>query len=228
MRDLPTYSLIMEKRRADLIAEGIEELIFGGTFADGDRLDEHALATRFGVSRTPIREALQKLTLSGLVTQIPHRGAFVHQPGPVELVEMFEVMAELEAAAGRLAALRISDAALDDLRTANAACMAAVAAQDASTYYLDNERFHQIIYAQSGNSFLQAEALRLHRRLRPFRRQQLRLRGRLAQSMAEHEGIVTALEGGDGNGAADLLRAHVAVQGEKFHHLMSSLRPAAE
>ncbi|WP_113910920.1 GntR family transcriptional regulator [Roseovarius dicentrarchi] len=218
----------MEKRRADVIADGIEELIFDGTFADGDRLDEHALAGRFGVSRTPIREALQKLALSGLVTQIPNRGVFVHQPGPVELMEMFEVMAELEAAAGRLAALRISDAALDDLRAANIACMAAVTAQDAGVYYLENERFHQIIYAQSGNSFLLAEALRLHRRLRPFRRQQLRLRGRLAQSMAEHEGIVAALERGDAPGAADLLRAHVAVQGEKFHHLMSSLRPAAE
>lgn len=228
MRALAAYIRPMEKRRADLIADEIEELIFGGTFADGDRLDEHALADRFGVSRTPIREALQKLTLSGLVTQIPHRGAFVHQPGPVELMEMFEVMAELEAAAGRLAALRISDAALDDLRRANAECLAAVTAQDTDAYYIKNERFHQIIYAQSGNSFLRGEALRLHRRLRPFRRQQLRLRGRLAQSMAEHEGIVAALESGDAPGTADLLRAHVAVQGEKFHHLMSSLRPAAE
>ena len=228
MRRLAGYIRPMEKRRADLIAGQIEELIFDGSLADGARLDEHALAGRFGVSRTPIREALQKLALSGLVTQIPNRGVFVHQPGPVELMEMFEVMAELEAAAGRLAALRISEAALDELRSANAKCMAALTAQDTGAYYLENERFHQIIYAQSGNSFLRAEAMRLYRRLRPFRRQQLRLRGRLAQSMAEHEGIVAALTRGDAPGAADLLRAHVAVQGEKFHHLMSSLRPAAE
>ncbi len=218
----------MEKRRADMIASEIEELIFGGTYGDGARLDEAALAERFGVSRTPIREALQKLSLSGLVTQIPRRGVFVRQPGPVELMEMFEVMAELEAAAARLAALRISDAALADLRAANAKCQEAVEAQDPAAYYLENERFHQIIYEQSGNKFLQAEALRLHRRLRPFRRQQLRLRGRLAQSMAEHEDIVAALTRGDAPAAADALRGHVAVQGEKFHHLMSSLRPAAE
>lgn len=228
MRKVADYISAMEKRRADVIADAIEELIFGGSYADGDRLDEHALADRFGVSRTPIREALQKLTLSGLVTQIPNRGAFVHQPGPVELMEMFEVMAELEAATGRLAARRISDEALEDLRHANTACMAAVTAQDACAYYIENERFHQIIYTQSGNNFLRAEALRLHRRLRPFRRQQLRLRGRLAQSMAEHEAIVDALTRGDASRVADLLRAHVAVQGEKFHHLMSSLRPAAE
>ena len=218
----------MEKRRADMIAEEIEELIFGGTYGDGARLDEAALAERFGVSRTPIREALQKLSLSGLVTQIPRRGVFVRQPGPVELIEMFEVMTELEAAAARLAALRISDAALADLRAANAKCQEAVAAHDPAAYYLENERFHQIIYEQSGNEFLRAEALRLHRRLRPFRRQQLRLRGRLAQSMAEHVDIVAALTRGDAPGAADALRGHVAVQGEKFHYLMTSLRQAAE
>ncbi len=211
-----------------MIAGEIEELIFGGTYGDGARLDEAALAERFGVSRTPIREALQKLSLSGLVTQIPRRGVFVRQPGPVELMEMFEVMAELEAAAARLAALRISDAALADLRVANAKCQGAVEAQDHAAYYLENERFHQIIYEQSGNAFLRAEALRLHRRLRPFRRQQLRLRGRLAQSMAEHEEIVAALTRGDAPAAADALRGHVAVQGEKFHYLMSSLRQAAE
>ncbi|WP_281967856.1 GntR family transcriptional regulator [Roseovarius nanhaiticus] len=218
----------MEKRRADIIADDLEELVFDGTFPDGARLDENALADRFGVSRTPIREALQRLVQSGLAAQIPRRGVFVRQPGPVELMEMFEVMAELEAAAARLAARRISDSALADLRAANTLCAKAVAENAPGAYYLENERFHQIIYAQSGNSFLRAEAERLHRRLRPFRRQQLRLRGRLAQSMAEHEAIVDALTQGDAPGAADALRAHVAVQGEKFHYLMSSLRPAAE
>lgn len=222
------YRVPMEKRRADIIADTVEELIFDGTFSEGARLDENALAERFGVSRTPIREALQKLAQSGLAEQIPRRGVFVRQPGPVELIEMFEVMAELEAAAARLAALRITDAALADLRAANALCRKAVKKADPAAYYIENERFHRIIYVQSGNSFLLKEAEKLQRRLRPFRRQQLRLRGRLAQSMAEHEAIVEALTRGDAPGAADALRAHVAVQGEKFHYLMSSLRPAAE
>ena len=228
MRKAIGYPCVMEKRRADIIADEIEELIFDGTYPDGTRLDEAALAERFGVSRTPVREALQRLALPGLVDQIPRRGVFVRQPGPVELMEMFEVMAELEAAAGRLAARRISDAALGDLEAANAECRRAMDAQDVGAYYSENRRFHEIIYAQSGNSFLKAEAERLHRRLRPFRRQQLRLRGRLAQSMAEHENIVDALTRGDANAAADALRAHVAVQGEKFHYLMTSLRQAAE
>jgi DNA-binding GntR family transcriptional regulator len=218
----------MDKRRPDHIAKALEEQIFDGTFSDGERLDEVRLAERFGVSRTPLREAFQKLAVSGLVEKIPRRGVFVRQPGPVELMEMFEVMAELEAVCGRLAAVRISDAAIAELHEANAKCLAAVAAQDADAYYRENEHFHKIIYRESGNSFLEEETLGLHRRLQPFRRAQLRLRGRMAQSMAEHEEIVDALSDGDGERAASALRSHVAVQGEKFHHLLASLKPPVE
>ena len=218
----------MDRKRADIIADELEGLIFNGTFNDGARLDEVKLAEQFNVSRTPIREAFQRLAQSGLVEQIPRRGVFVRQPGPVELIEMFEVMAELEAVCARLAATRITDAALADLHATNARCNAAVAAQDADGYYRENERFHAILYRQSGNSFLEQECLRLHRRLKPFRRRQLRLRGRLKQSMAEHEAIVAALEKGEGQRAAKAIRGHVAVQGEKFHHLMTTLTSAAE
>ena len=217
----------MQQRRAETIAEQLEELIFNGNYSDGDRLDEVRLAEQCGVSRTPLREALQRLALSGLVELVPRRGAFVRQPGPVELMEMFEVMAELEAVCGRLAARRISEAALAQLRAANAKCQAAVDARDADTYYVENERFHRIIYQQSGNSFLAQEATKLHKRLKPFRRQQLRFRGRMAQSMAEHEHVVAALENGTAEAAADTLRGHVAVQGEKFHQLMATLKKDA-
>ena len=214
----------MEPTRADTIADEIQSRIFDGSLKNGDRLDENQLAERFAVSRTPIREALQKLALSGLVIHRPRRGVFVHQPGPVELIEMFEVMAELEAACVRLAATRISDAALDELRAANGRCNAAVEARDPDRYYDENEAFHHILYRQSGNGFLESECQRLHRRLRPFRRVQLRLRGRMAQSLQEHEDIVRHLIAGNGNKAATVMRGHINVQGEKFHHLMANLR----
>lgn len=218
----------MEKRRSELIADELETLILEGNLSSGDRLDEVQLAERFSVSRTPVREAFQRLALSGLVQQIPRKGVFVHQPGPVELIQMFEVMAELEALCARLAAVRISDEALEELRTANAQCRSAADMQDSDGYYEVNERFHRIIYRQSGNDFLEQECLRLHRRLKPFRRLQLRLRGRLKQSMTEHEDILDALDAGDGDRAASAIRQHVAVQGEKFYHLMASLRPISE
>lgn len=217
----------MERRRAEIIADALEERIFNGTFSDGDRMDEVRLAQQFGVSRTPLREALQGLARSGLVELIPRRGAFVRQPGPVTLMEMFEMMAEVEAVCGRLAARRISDTALADLREANDNCKMAVETQDPAAYYAENERFHKTIYREAGNAFLESETLSLYRRLKPFRRQQLRFRGRLAQSLSEHEAVLTALEQADPDAAANALRDHVAIQGEKFHSFMASLRTAS-
>lgn len=211
-----------------MIADALEGLILDGTFVDGERLDEVQLADRFDVSRTPIREAFQKLAPSGLVEQIPRRGIFVRHPGPVELLEMFEVMAELEAACVRLAAVRITEKALAALKETNLRCAKAVENNDSDHYYVENEIFHKTLYRQSANSFLEQECLRLHRRLKPFRRMQLQLRGRLRQSMAEHEAIVDALDKGDGDEAAVAIRKHVAVQGEKFHHLVASMKSAAE
>ena len=179
------------------------------------------------MSRTPLREALQRLESSGLVTLIPRRGAFVRQPGPLELLEMFEVMAELEAVCARLAARRMSNEALEELRHANTRCQMAAEAQDSDLYYAENERFHATIYRESGNSFLENESLKLQKRLRPFRRQQLRLRGRMVQSLTEHEAIVAALTTGDSNAAANALRDHVTVQGERFQSLMAGLKAAA-
>ncbi|QFT59484.1 HTH-type transcriptional regulator LutR [Sulfitobacter sp. THAF37] len=217
----------MELRSAVNIARSLEEMIFDGTFADGDRLDEVRLAEQFGVSRTPLREALQRLESSGLVTLIPRRGAFVRQPGPLELLEMFEVMAEMEAVCARLAARRMSNGALDELREANRRCEAASDAQDPDLYYAENERFHAAIYRESGNSFLEQESLKLQKRLRPFRRQQLRSRGRLKQSLSEHQVIVAALAEGDSVAAANAVRDHVTVQGEGFQRLMASLKAIA-
>lgn len=212
----------MASLSADEIRETIEQRIVEGEFEDGERLDEVKLATRFGVSRTPLREALRMLAGSGLVELIPRRGAFVRHPGIVELVEMFEVMAEMEALCGRLAARRISPGELAELSVAARACEQALEKEDPDAYYHRNEEFHLLIYKAGGNSFLAAEAMRLQKRLRPFRRMQLRARGRMKQSMAEHGEILRMLTEGNANGAADALRRHVAVQGEKFHDLLSS------
>lgn len=218
----------MASRSADEIRETIEQRIVEGEFEDGERLDEVKLATRFGVSRTPLREALRMLAGSGLVELIPRRGAFVRHPGIVELVEMFEVMAELEALCGRLAARRISSGELVQISVAARACEQALEKQDPDAYYHRNEEFHQLIYKAAGNSFLAAEARRLQKRLRPFRRMQLRARGRMKQSMDEHAAILKALEAGDADTAADTLRSHVTVQGEKFHDLLSSYEKAGK
>ncbi|MBP5858445.1 FCD domain-containing protein [Marivibrio halodurans] len=217
----------MGRRAADIVREGLEQLILTGELADGAHLDEVRLATRFDVSRTPLREALQALSASGLVELIPNRGAFVRNPGIQEMVEMFEVMAELEGMCGRLAARRVSETALAEIDGAAARCEDALAQGDSDEYYRRNERFHQLLYAASGNGFLAKEALRLQKRLQPYRRMQLRVRGRMPQSMAEHREILDAIRAGDATRAERALRAHVAVQGEKFNDLLASLGPVA-
>lgn len=214
----------MDVRRADQILADLEQMIVTGVFADGERLDEIRLSEQFNVSRTPIREALQKLVASGMVEQRPRRGVFVIEPGPVELLEMFEAMAEIEASCGFMAATRITEEELADLRATNNLCKTAVEMNDAHDYYLHNERFHQLIYAASRNSYFEDLALKLQKRLKPYRRMQLHLRGRLEQSMSEHEEILKALTKGDREKVASELRGHVAVQGEKFHHLLTHLK----
>ncbi|NRA87961.1 MAG: GntR family transcriptional regulator [Rhizobiales bacterium] len=213
----------MTIKKTDFIAEAIEELILKGEFSNGDRLDEIKLGERFGVSRTPIREVFQKLTMSGLVEHFPKRGVFVRQPSPIQILEMFEVMAELEAICGRFAAHTISDESIDMLENANNCCQQAIDEKSETDYYRHNTTFHQIIYKESGNSFLEQEALRLQKRLAPFRRIQLHVRGRMKQSMREHKLIVQALVDGDAANAELTLRDHVAIQGKKFQYLLVEL-----
>src|SRR5438105_6419912 len=125
--------------RAEKLREAIEESIATGAFAPGMHLDETELAQRFGVSRTPLREALIQLSSIGIVALRPRRGAVVAEVTPQRLLEMFEVMAELEAMCGRLAARRMTDNELAALQRAHEACREAYIAGDADLYYRQNE-----------------------------------------------------------------------------------------
>lgn len=216
----------MQRKRADDIADRLEERVFSGTYADGDRLDEVRLAREFNVSRTPIREALQRLVSADLAEQVPRRGVFVRQPGPGLLAEMFETMAELEAACGHLAATRVTSEQIELLIAANDRCRAAIAAEDAQAYSIANEQFHALIYASTGNGFLASEAARLFRRLKPFRRVQLQLRGRMARSLREHEEIIAALRETDQEEICHALRRHVGPQGVRFYPEVAQLAAA--
>lgn len=210
------------------LREALEDDIVAGRLKPGQRLDEVGLAERFDVSRTPIREALIQLAASGMVEIRPRRGAFVALLGPRELIESFELMAEIEAACGRLAARRMTAEDRAAMQAAHADCARAVATGDRETYYAENARFHGAIYAATGNRILAAEAVRHQRLLQPYRRLQLRVARRMDASFAEHQGILEALLEGQGDLAAERLRAHVLVQGERFLNLISALQDETE
>jgi DNA-binding GntR family transcriptional regulator len=208
---------------SERLCEKIEEQIATGELSPGCALDEATLIKQHGVSRTPVREALIQLAAQGLIEIRPRHGAVVTSIGPARLMEMFEVMGELESMCGRLAARRMNEGERAELVAAHEACEKARAEQDSDNYFYCNERFHAAIYLGSHNGFLAEQALHLHRRLRPYRRLQLRVRNRMSTSFKEHEAVVHAILAGDADAAAMALRAHVVVQGERFGDLLASL-----
>ena len=206
------------------IREALEDAIVSGRFAPGAKLDPEALAREFDCSRTPIREALQQLEASGLVRVAAKRGTFVSEWTVDELAERFEVMAELEAICARLAARRITEAELTELEAAHEACRRESEAGDIDAYYAENSTFHHCIYRATHNAFLEREASRLHAVLPPSRRMQLQVRNRMARSLAEHDAVMAAIRSGDDQAAAEAMRNHVVIQGDRFHDLLAALR----
>lgn len=214
----------MKRSNTQRLRDALEDDIINGRRAPGDRLDPEALCREFEVSRTPVREAIQQLVASGLVTVSPKKGTFVARVGLDQLIEMFEVMAELEGMCGRLAARRITEDELTALREALERCEAAAGAGDTDEYYYENEGFHDCIYAASHNTFLAEEARQLKQRLKPYRRLQLQVRQRMVGSLHEHREIVAAIEKGEASTAEQALREHVLIQGERFSDFVASVR----
>ncbi|MCQ0970214.1 GntR family transcriptional regulator [Paracoccus sp. TK19116] len=211
---------------ADEISEQLETEIVEGVLPPGTRLEEPALAERFGVSRTPVREALQRLSASGLVELKPRRGTQVLNPSIGRVIEMFEVMAELEGACARLCARRADAALIETLRGWLTECEASAGRGDFSAYYGANRAFHIAIYHGSRNAYLAQQAEALHLRLTPYRRQQLRAPRRLDHSLAEHAAIVNAIAAGDAVAAEAAQRAHILIQGERFTDFLAQFGSA--
>lgn len=209
------------RSRVQQVRDQLEDDIVNGRMRPGEQMQIEQLMTRFGVSRTPVREALQQLEISGLIEVQPKRGTFVTEVGVAELIQMFEVMAELEALCARLAARRATRQVLDEVEQALADCEVQCALKALNAYYYANEQFHQLIYQACGNPFLVQQTLALKNRLKPYRRLQLQMRNRMEQSLQEHQEITQALQQGDAETAARVAREHVLIQGQRFTDLLS-------
>jgi DNA-binding GntR family transcriptional regulator len=193
----------------DEICRQIADEIALGEFAPGSRLDEVSLAARFGVSRTPIREALRQLTSMGLVDARPNKGAVVAAMTPVELDQMFEAIGELEASCARHAAVRMTEADRERLRALHGAGRAAMQAGDMARYDVLNLDLHELIIQSCYNPVLIEAVVSLRNRVSSFRRTQFRDLARMAESFAEHTAIVDALLAHDVVTAYREMRAHL-------------------
>lgn len=214
----------MKRSTTQKLKDSLEEDIINGRLLPGEQLDHDALAQQYGVSRTPIREAVQQLVVSGLVTVKPKKGTFVARVGFDQLIEMFEVMAELEGMCGRLAARRIQPSELEALRAALKRCQDPAVMADPDDYYYENEEFHSCIYTASHNTFLAAETRQLKQRLKPYRRLQLQARNRVSTSVEEHRKIFEAIESGNEQEAERCLKEHVLIQGTRFSDFVSQVK----
>lgn len=213
-------------RRADDLRGTLERDILAGDLPPGERLDETGLAARFGVSRTPVREALLQLASSGLVEMRPRLGAVVAAMTVQQLLQMFEVMAEMEALCARLAARRMTPAERSALGSLHGSSATPAESGDVDGYYEVNRSFHESIYAGAHNAYLEEQTRSLRNRLSSYRRFQLNHPGRIDRSLAEHGDVVAAIVEGDADRAADAMRAHVAIQGDTFTDLVAALPPA--
>jgi DNA-binding GntR family transcriptional regulator len=210
-------------RLADRLRWQLEEEIATGRLPGGMRLDESGLARRFGVSRTPVREALGSLASAGLVETRPRQGAVVAGLSLGDLIQMFEVMAELEALCTRLAARRMTEAERRHLEGTLHACFDAADPSRPNDYYEANLAFHEAIYAGSHNPYLAEQTRQLRNRLQPYRRTQLTGPGRIETSCREHAEIVEAIRHADAISAEGAMRRHVTIQADTFAELAAHL-----
>jgi len=219
------------ERRAlvDKLASDLQQRVLSGEIPSGTRLRQSALAAEFGVSRTPIREALRKLQAGGFVELQPNRGALVRGLSAREIRDAYEVRAELEALAAELAAVRIRHDQLDRLRDAQeqfreglAQTMeeresgAGAGERQAVVWSRANDQFHQVIQEAAHNDVLVATLTHLHR---SFPRDLTKIvlsesTPLLRANVLEHEEIVDALQRRDRDAARELMRRHVRHAGE--------------
>ena len=191
------------------VAERLRLRIFAHDLAPGSWVDEQALASEFGISRTPLREALKVLAAEGLVVLRPRRGCYVAELSERDLDEVFPVMAVLEAKAAEEAARRLTSADFSRLQGIHDELERCAAAGDADAFFVANQSFHAAIQELSGNGYLRQLIDDTRKVIKMTRRDSLRLAGRIAQSLQEHRGILDALAQRNGELAARRMQEHL-------------------
>ena len=213
--------------QAERLAGSIAESVLSGEFAPGFRLDETALAERFGVSRTPVREAIRLLASTGLIEVRPRRGASVATATSAQLETLFGAMAEIEATCARLAALSMTPIERRRLQSRHDAMAELVLRDDREAYATANFDFHAQIYLGAHNDILADFASGLRRRLAPFRRAQFRTEGRTSRSNLEHAAVVKAILAFDPSAAHAAMFHHMSLVEDSFGQLGAASRAKA-
>ena len=194
------------------VADRLREQIYQHELAPGDPIDEMALCELYGISRTPLREALKVLSSEGLIELIPRRGSFVRSMDIDELNELFPVMAVLEGLCAREAVENCTPRDLKQLEKMHGKLEECAEQGNIDAYYEQNFVFHQAIQDLSGNKWLQRIIGDLRKVLRLARHMQLTIPGRLQESLKEHRQIIQAFSQQNADLADQTMQNHLKQQ----------------
>lgn len=199
---------------AERLKKELEAAIASGRIEPGSRLDEQEIAQRFGVSRTPVREAFRLLAASNLVELRGRQGAVVRTIGAHALIEMFQVMAELEGLCARLAARRATPAQMAKIDQIHQRLEAAAGTGNIDHFYDVNQEFHEAVYEASANAFLADQTRRLRNQVAAYRRRVTRMPTRVSDTLQEHGAVIEAIRSHDVERAHRAMRDHVNLLGD--------------
>lgn len=191
------------------VAEKLRTMIVEGSLAPGARLNERVLCEQLQVSRTPLREAFKMLAGEQLIELQPNRGAVVATLDPPTIDALFEVLASLEGLAGELAAKRITEAELSEIRALHYDMRAAHARRDLPAYFRANMQIHARINAAARNPVLTQQYETLNLRIHALRYRSNTAKPRWDEAIAEHDAILDALDKRDGARLRQLLEVHL-------------------
>ncbi len=191
------------------VALQLRQMLVEGQITPGAKLNERELSEELHVSRTPLREAIKMLAAEGLVELLPNRGAIALQLNRDDVLNTFEVMAGLEGQSGELAAQRITEAELNNIKALHYEMLAAYTRQDLSAYYRLNSEIHRAINAAAKNPVLTATYNQVNARLQALRFRSNQDGEKWARAVQEHDAMVAALEARDSVAMREVLLTHL-------------------
>ena len=209
MNARPSSHILVPPALYEQVAERLRARIYAHELPQGGWIDEQALALEYGISRTPLREALKVLAAEGLVVLKPRRGCYVTQLSEQDIDEVFPVMAMLEGRVAELAARRATSADFSRLAAIHEELEKHAAANNADRFFEANQRFHTGLQEIAGNRYLAQLIDDARKVIKLTRRDSLRLEGRLKQSLQEHREILEALRAKDTALARQCMHDHL-------------------
>jgi DNA-binding GntR family transcriptional regulator len=209
--------------RANEIRAALQEEIESGKLPPGSPLDERALALRFDVSRTPVREALQQLAARDLVRIAPRQGVSVARLSVSQVRAIMEGIGELESTCAKLAARRVDDELRSQLDQALQLCQDAAVVGGTEEYATANTRFHEVIYVGSRNPFLADLIRNARRKIHRYRLGDFATKAQINHSLQDHHKIVRAIQEGDEGAAAQQMMLHVPSGSTGFSEFLARM-----